>query len=80
MRHPALVGAALNLVSAPAACEGLALEGVPMFGMWGAPAQAHLFSTLRTTRSIICAEGAHQFVLLCGHKEPPRQFGSKGQR
>jgi hypothetical protein len=35
------VGAALNLVSALAAGEGLALVGVPMFGVWGPPAEAH---------------------------------------
>ena len=36
MRHPAIVGAALDLVSALAASEGLALVGVPVFGVWGA--------------------------------------------
>jgi hypothetical protein len=41
MGHLAIVGAALDLVSALAAGEGLALVGVPVFGVWGAPTEAH---------------------------------------
>jgi hypothetical protein len=46
------VRATLDLMSAVAAGEGLALIGIPMFGMWRAPTQAHRSSTLRATKPI----------------------------
>ena len=70
MRHPAIVGAALDLVSALAAGEGLALVGVPVFGVWGAPTEAHDLPAFWASRVIARAEGARQFVLLNGHKAP----------
>ena len=64
------VGAALNFVTTPMAGEGLALVGVPMFGVWSAPAQAHRFSTLRATGLIARAEGARLFATLRWHRKP----------
>ena len=63
MRHPAIVGAALDLVSALAAGEGLALVA-PVFGVWGAPTEAHDLPAFWASRVIARAEGARQFVLL----------------
>lgn len=61
MGHAALVGAAFDIVAARAACENLALVGLPMFGMRRAPAETHGFSTSRANRLIARAEGASWF-------------------
>lgn len=78
MRHPAIVGAALDLVSALAASEGLALVGVPVFGVWGAPTEAHDLPAFWASRVIARAEGARQFVLLS--IKPPTDGHAKGKR
>ena len=79
MRHPALVGAALNIVATLATHKGLALVGVPMFGVWGAPTEAHDLPAFWASRVIARAEGARRFVLLNGHKEPPLTGAPKGK-
>jgi hypothetical protein len=58
------VGTALDLVSALTAGEGLALVGVAMFGVWGAPTEAHDLPAFWASRVIARAEGARRFVLL----------------
>ncbi len=63
----ALVGAALNFVATSTACEGLALVGVPMFGVWGAPTEAHDLPAFWASLVIARAEGARRFVPLRGH-------------
>jgi hypothetical protein len=67
MRHPALVGAALNIVATLAACKGLALVGVPMCRVWGAPTEAHDLAAFWASRVIARAEGARRFVPLNGN-------------
>jgi hypothetical protein len=69
MRHPALVGTALDLVSALAAGERLTFKGVAVIGVWGAPTEAHDLPAFWASRVIARAEGARQFVLL-RHKSP----------
>jgi hypothetical protein len=64
------VGTALDLVSARAARKGLALVGVPVFGVRSPPAEAHDLPAFWASRVIARAEGARQFVLLNGHKAP----------
>ena len=64
MRHPALVGAALIIVATLAARKGLALVGVPMFGVWGAPTEAHDLPEFWASRVIANTEGARCSVLL----------------
>jgi hypothetical protein len=74
------VGTALDLVSALAAGEGLALVGVPVFGVRGPPTEAHDFPAFRASGVIARAEGARRFVLLNGHKEPPLTGTPKGRK
>jgi hypothetical protein len=50
------VGTALDLVSALAAGEGLALVGVPVFGVWGPPAEAHDLPAFWASRMIARAK------------------------
>jgi hypothetical protein len=56
------VGAALNIVATVVACEGLALVGVAMFGVWGPPAEAHDLPAFWASRVIARAEGACRLV------------------
>ena len=67
MRYPAF-GAALNIVATLAARKGLALVGVPEFGVWSPPTEVHDLTTFWASRVIARAEGARRFELRNGHK------------